>query len=198
VRLQRTSGGLHWEIEQVPLTADAPSDPKFAALVQATFSKYLTADETAVVGKLPRALGPADAAKFAVAAARTAARADVALISGTTFGGGLPAGDVPRFAFDACVRFDGPLFVAEIDGARLKRILAHANQGPETPFLERAGENLVAVAPAEIEADRQYRFVTTDWVARNAKTYFGDDAPALAEAPGLKLKAAVLAALQKP
>jgi len=64
-------------------------------------------------------------------------------------GAGLPAGDVTRFALDACVRFDGPLFVAEVDGACLKRLLTHCNQGADTPFAERAGENRLAVAPTD-------------------------------------------------
>jgi 2',3'-cyclic-nucleotide 2'-phosphodiesterase (5'-nucleotidase family) len=142
-------------------------------------------------------LGPGDAARFAVEAARKAANADVALIGATTFGAGLPAGEVSRFAFDACVRFDGPLWVAGVEGSRLKQILSRANQGPETPFAERGGENLVAVAPPDIVAGRTYRFVTSDWVAKNPKTYLGDDPPALEERPELKLKAAVISALRQ-
>ena len=115
--------------------------------------------------------------------------------SGHLRGAGLPAGEVSRFALDACVRFDGPLFAAEVDGAWLKKLFARCNQGPDTPWADRAGENLVAAAPAEIVPGRRYRFVTTDWVAKNAKTYLGEDAPALTELPALKLKAAVLRAL---
>ena len=121
----------------------------------------------------------------------------MAVVGATTFGAGLPAGDVTRFEFDACVRFDGALFTADVDGAWLKKILARANQGPDTPFAERAGENLIAVAPAVIEPVRRYRFVTTDWIAKNAKTYLGDDPPALVERPELKLKAAVISALNR-
>ena len=47
-----------------------------------------------------------------------------------------------------------------------------------------------------IDDRRRYRFVTTDWVAKNARTYLGENPPALTEVPGLKLKAAVLAALR--
>jgi 5'-nucleotidase/UDP-sugar diphosphatase len=194
VSIARLAGG-RWEVEQVRLTADDPADEKIAALVRATMKQHLTAEETAIVGRAARALGPGEAALFAVEAARVAAGADAAMIGATTFGAGLPAGAVSRFALDACVRFDGALFTAEVDGAWLQKLMARANQGPDTPFAERAGENLAAVAPATIEAGRRYRFVTTDWVAKNAKGYLGDNAPALTEHPELKLKAAVIRAL---
>ncbi|MCX6953319.1 MAG: 5'-nucleotidase C-terminal domain-containing protein [Verrucomicrobia bacterium] len=196
VRLHVTAAGPRWDVEQIRLAPEDPADEKLAALIRATFAQHLSAEETAVVGRAPRALGPTDAALFAVAAARRAAGADFALIGATTFGAGLPAGQVSRFALDACVRFDGTLFTAEVDGAWLKKLLARCNQGPDTPWTERAGENLVAAAPATIEPGRRYRFVTTDWVAKNAKNYLGDDAPALTEQPALKLKAAVISALR--
>lgn len=190
------SGRPSWDVEQLRLSPDDPADEKLAALVRATMTQHLTPDEAVVVGRAARALGPTDAALFAVRAAKLAAHADAAMIGATTFGAGLPAGEVSRFALDACVRFDGPLFVAEVDGTWLKKLLARANQGPDTPWAERAGENLVAVAPAEIIAGRRYRFVTSDWAVKNAKTYFGDDAPPFTEQPALKLKAAVISALQ--
>jgi 2',3'-cyclic-nucleotide 2'-phosphodiesterase (5'-nucleotidase family) len=197
-RLRRTAAGLSWEVEQQRIAPDDPADEELAALVRLTLARHLTAEETAVVGYTPRAIGPTDAAMLVVQAARDAAGADAAAIGGTTFGAGLPTGGVTRFALDACVRFDGTLFVGEVEGAQLTRILARANQGPDTPFAEREGENLVAVAPATIEPGRHYRLVTTDWGARNAKAYFGDAAPVFTERPELKLKAAVIRALSPP
>ena len=194
-RLQRTAAELGWEIEQVRIAPDDPADGKLATLIRETMAKYLTAEETVVVGRSARSLGPSNAAMFVVEAARQAAGADAAAIGGTTFGAGLPAGDVSRFALDACVRFDSTLFVGEVSGAQLQKILARANQGPETPFAAREGENLIAAAPAMIEPGRRYRLVTTDWGARNAKAYFGDAAPTFSERPELKLKAAVMSAL---
>jgi 5'-nucleotidase / UDP-sugar diphosphatase len=198
-RLRRTAGAWQWEIEQAPLKAGDPADPELAKLVRETLAQHLTPEETAVVGRSPRALGPSEAATFAVEAARRAAEADVALIGGTTFGAGLPAGDVSRFALDACVRFDGTLWEAEVSGVALKKILARANHGPETPLAAREGENLVAVTRANVTiADSgRYRFVTSDWVAKNAVKYLGENPPALRERPELKLKAAVIGALGK-
>ncbi|MDP3073021.1 MAG: 5'-nucleotidase C-terminal domain-containing protein [Opitutaceae bacterium] len=196
-RLTRTAAGLGWEVEQVPLAADDSADPALEKLIRATLAQHLTQEETAIVGRAPHARGPTEAACFAVEAARAAAGADVALVGATTFGAGLPAGDVTRYAFDACVRFDGPLYTAEVSGAWLQKILARANQGPETPFAERGGENLVAAVRGPINPDRTYRLVTADWIAKNAKTYLGENPPALAEQPALKLKAAVIAALNR-
>ncbi len=195
-RLQRKPTGLEWEIEQTPIQATDPVDPKLAALVAATLQEQLTPAETTIIGRTPRALAPGEAALFAVEAARRAAGADAALIGGTTFGAGLPAGEVTRFAFDACVRFDGTLFTAELTGDQLQQLLVRGNQNPDTPFAARSGENLVIVAPPTIDPARRYRLVTTDWVAKNARTYLGDSAPALNEHPELRLKAAVLAAMQ--
>lgn len=193
-RLHLTPAGPTWSVEQIRLYPDDPADEKLAALVRTTFAQHLTPEETAVVGRTSRALGPTDAALFAVRAAQTAAHADAAMIGGTTFGAGLPAGPVSRFAFDACVRFDGPLFVAEVDGVWLKKLLARTNQGP-TPWAERAGKISSPPARPRIVGTRRYRFVTSDWAVKNAKNYFGDDAPAFTELPALKLKAAVRRAL---
>jgi len=196
-RLRRTGGQLQWEVVPERLGTDEPAEPTLARLIGETLARELTPAETARVGRTPRELGPADAASFAVEAARVAAGADVAVIGATTFGAGLPAGEVSRFAFDACVRFDGTLWTADVSGAWLAALLRRANQGPATPFAERGGENLVAATGGDLQPGRTYRLVTTDWVAKNARTYLGDTPPALTERPELKLKAAVLAALNR-
>lgn len=193
-RLERRGAALAWEVEQLRLEAGEPPDPELAGLVRATLARELTGAETERVGRSPRELGPAEAAAFAVEAARVAAHADVAVVGATTFGAGLPAGDVTRFAFDACVRFDGTLWTADVDGTWLAALLRRANQGPDTPFAERGGENLVAAIGGEIRPGRTYRLATTDWVAKNIRTYLGDNPPRLVEQPHLKLKAAVVAA----
>lgn len=197
-RLRVSTQGPTWEVEQLRISAGDPVDEPLAALIRATFAQDLTAEETALVGRTVRALGPTDAALFAVEAARRAAGADFALVGATTFGAGLPAGEVSRYALDACVRFDGSLFTAEVDGAWLQKLLARCNQGPATAWSQRAGENLVAASVPDLRPGARYRFVTTDWVAKNARNYLGEDAPALTEIPQLKLKAAVLQALVAP
>ncbi len=58
------------------------------------------------------------------------------------------------------------------------------------------GENLVAVASATIGDGRRSRFVTSDWVAKNARNYLGENPPALTERASARLKTAVLAVLR--
>jgi len=188
-------GSAFWEVEQVDVDPAGPADADLAALIRATEAQHLEPTDREIVGRLPQALTPVEAARLAVEALRVTAGADVAVIGNTTFGGGLPAGEVTRYRFDACVRFDGAVMAADIDGRRLARILARANPGPDTPFAERAGEYLVAAAPAEIDPARTYRLVTNDWGVRNQRTYFGDVELTFVEMPGLRFKPAVLQAL---
>lgn len=193
VRLRRAAGTgrYYWEVEQVRLDEAAPADPALAALIQATVARELHAEDKAVVGHLTAALAPEAAARFAVEAVRQAAGADVAIVGATTFGGGLPAGDVTQYALDGCVRFDSGIVVGEIDGARLRQLLAHCNQGPDTPFAERTGENLIAVTGSEIQPGRIYRLATTDWQAKSPQLA----GLAFVERPELHLKVVVAHAL---
>lgn len=190
------AGRLRWEIEQVRVAADGPAEAELAALIRETRAKHLTPEDTAVVGHTPAALGPGEAARLVVRILREAAGVDAAFIGNTTFGAGLPAGTITREEFDACVRFDGPIFTTEVDGARLRLLLAAANLTPESPFEQRRGEFSFADGPAGIDPAKTYRIATTDWGAKNTARYFGEPALAWTEkAPGLRLKAAVLSGL---
>jgi 2',3'-cyclic-nucleotide 2'-phosphodiesterase (5'-nucleotidase family) len=189
------TGATQWEVEQVEVNPAGPVDAELAALIAANEAQHLEKSDREIVGHLPRALTPVEAARLAVEALRVAAGVDVAVIGNTTFGGGLPAGEVTRYAFDACVRFDGTVAVAEVDGRRLAQILARANPGPDTPLAERQGEYLVAAAPAEIDPARTYRLATNDWGVRNQKNYFDGVELAFTEVPGLRLKSTVLQSL---
>lgn len=192
------AGTPRWEVEQMRVAADGPADPELAALIRETRQKYLTPEDTTLVTRLPAALEPAAAARQVVGALRAATGVDAAFIGNTTFGAGLPAGGVTREQFDSCVRFDGTIFTAEVDGARLRQLLAAANLGPDTPFEQRQGEFSFADGPADIDPARTYRIATTDWGAKNTARYFGEPALAWREQPGPKLKAAALTALPKP
>jgi 2',3'-cyclic-nucleotide 2'-phosphodiesterase (5'-nucleotidase family) len=192
------SGAIRWEIEQTPIASDAPADPELARLIRETESKYLTPADREVVAHIPIALAPTAAARAAVDALRRGIGVDAAFIGNTTFGGGLPAGDVSRMAFDTCVRFDGAIFTATVDGTRLRRLFAAANQGPDTPFAERAGEYNVADGPATIDDAKTYRIATNDWGAKNTARYFGEPAIAWHEQAGATLKAVVLRTIGRP
>jgi 2',3'-cyclic-nucleotide 2'-phosphodiesterase (5'-nucleotidase family) len=188
-------GEAHWTVEQVELTAGGPADPEMQAVIAKVMAEYLTPDDRAVVGRVATALSPPEAGRFVAAALARAAGGDAAFVGNTTFGAGLPAGDVTRLQFDACVRFDGAIFTAEVDGARLAQLLAAANLTPATPFAQRRGEFCFAAGPDAIDPGRTYRIATTDWGAKNTERYFGAPVIAWREQPGLKLKAAALAAL---
>jgi 2',3'-cyclic-nucleotide 2'-phosphodiesterase (5'-nucleotidase family) len=185
-------GRARWTVEQVPVEGKA--DPELQALIAKTMAEHLTDADRVVVARTAEALVPPAAARLVVGALREAAGVDAAFIGNTTFGAGLPAGDVTRLQFDACVRFDGKVFVAEVSGARLRELLAAANLTPETPFAQRKGEFNFAAGPDAIDPARTYRVATTDWGARNTDRYFGAPAIAWTEVPGLQVKAAVLGA----
>lgn len=189
------AGRPRWTIEQVELKPDGPADPELAATIARVMADHLTAEDRVVVARTPRAFAPPEAGRWVAEALRRAAGVDAAFIGNTTFGAGLPAGDVTRLQFDACVRFDGTIQVAEVDGTRLAQLLAAANLTPETPFAERHGEFSFAAGPPAIDPARTYRIATTDWGAKNTDRYFGVPALRWHEQPGPKLKAAVLAAL---
>jgi 2',3'-cyclic-nucleotide 2'-phosphodiesterase (5'-nucleotidase family) len=188
-------GRPRWTVEQVAVSPDGPADPELQGIIARVMAENLTDADRIVVGRTAAALPPADAARFVVGALRTAAGVDAAFIGNTTFGAGLPAGGVTRMQFDACVRFDGNIFVTEVDGVRLKELLAAANLTPETPFSLRKGEFNYAAGPDTIDPARTYRIATTDWGARNTARYFGEPALTWKEAPGLMLKPAIQAAL---
>jgi 2',3'-cyclic-nucleotide 2'-phosphodiesterase (5'-nucleotidase family) len=195
-RLEREpDGALRWKVKQVAITDNCPADTTLADFIAQIRAEHGTAEDFAPVGWLGSALKLSEAQRFVCEAVRRAAGVDAVFIGNTTFGTGLPAGEIPRLAFDACVRFDGAIFVTEIDGVRLRELLARANQGPDTPFAERQGDFLAAAGPESVAPDRHYRIATTDWGAKNTARYFGPAPLAWKELPDVKLKAAVLAAL---
>ncbi len=191
-------GRTNWTIEQVELKADGPKDAEMEATIAKVMNEHLTNEDRAVVGHTVQVLTPPEAGRFVAQALRTAAGVDAAFVGNTTFGGGLPAGDVTQLQFDACVRFDGAIFVTEVDGTRLMQLLAAANLTPETPFAQRHGEFNFAAGPEKIDPARTYKIATSDWGAKNTARYFGSPALTWREAPGLKLKAAALVGLSRP
>ncbi|HLP25499.1 MAG TPA: metallophosphoesterase, partial [Acidobacteriota bacterium] len=153
---QGLGGALLWRVEQVELSENGATDAAFSDFMEKIHREFGQPEDLATVGRLRAPLAPPAAARFVVNALREATHVDAAFIGNTTFGGGLPAGEVSRLAFDACVRFDGAIFTTEVDGVRLRELVARSNQGPGTPFAERLGDFLVAAAPETIAPDRRY------------------------------------------
>lgn len=168
-------------------------DPAHAALVREVLAAHLTPVEREVLFTLPRALPLGEAARRASAAMGEATGAATGLIGHTSFGTGLPPGEVTRFAFDAFIRFDGTLFRGEADAAALAAIRDRANQDGDVEFDRRIGDFAYAAALPGAPA----ALATNGWLRLNARRYLGTEAIAFAEVPGVTLKSAVTEALRR-
>jgi 5'-nucleotidase/UDP-sugar diphosphatase len=195
-RLWREPNGPRWEVQPVPIRVTDAADPALVAVVRECEAKFLQPEDRAPVGHLHTALSADQAPRFILHAVRIAAGVDAALIGATTFGDGLPAGNVSRYAFNGCVRFDGAIAIGEVDGATLTKILARANQDMDTPFAKRLGENLVADAIGTIDPAGHYRIAVSDWIAGSPQKFLGTGVIQFTPHPELRLKAIAAAALK--
>jgi len=181
-------------LRQLPIDRNGAADAELTALIGATFAEHLTAEELAVVGISEKAQTLGESARFAAAALADAGAGDVGFIGHTTFGTGLPSGEVTKYAFDSVVRFDGKLMRAEVDRPTLDALIARCNQDGDIPLSARTGDFLYA-APAALADKPSYIIVCNDWSATNQKSYFGREDLAFTEIPDLKVKATVVKAL---
>lgn len=175
------------EAASVPVALDGPVAPQLALLIPAVLARTLTDEERAILGTSPAALSLGDTGRATAAAIARAAGADAGFIGHTTLGTGLPAGPVSRHAFDAVVRFEGKLMVAEVSRERLAGFMARANQDRPMPLADRNGDFLYAAVLGEPAAET-VRIATTDWNATNQAEYFGAKDLAFREIEGLRLK----------
>ncbi len=181
------------EAASIAVALNAAPSPRLAALIPATLAQTLTDQEKAVLGVSPKGLTLGETGRAVAGAMARAAKADAGFIGHTTLGAGLPAGPVSRHAFDAVVRFEGKLMVAEVTRERLAGFLARANQDRPMPLAERNGDFLYGTEAAAPGATA--RIVTTDWNATNQAEYFGVSDLAFREVPDLRLKAVAAKAL---
>ncbi|WP_312144582.1 metallophosphoesterase [Brevundimonas sp.] len=173
---------------------DAAPSPRLADLIETTLAAHLTDDEKRVLGVSPRALTLGETGRAVAAVMAKAAGVDAGFIGHTTLGTGLPTGPVTRYAFDAVVRFDGKLMVAEVSPERLAGIMARANQDRPMPLAERSGDFIYGAANDPSD-DAVVRLVTTDWCALNQAEYFGATDLVFSEVPGLRVKTTATAGL---
>ena len=167
---------------------DGPADPALAVLIRKTLDRHLTDQERAVLGTSSTALSLGDTGRAVAATFARFAGAQAGFIGHTTLGTGLSAGPVSRYAFDAVVRFDGKLMMAEVPAARLAELTALANQDRVMPFARRTGDFVYGAVEGG-EQRETVRIVTTDWCALNQHEYFGVTDLAFAEVPGPGVKA---------
>jgi 2',3'-cyclic-nucleotide 2'-phosphodiesterase (5'-nucleotidase family) len=168
----------------------APASEKLAALIPAVMAKYLTAEDTARVGKSGKAMSNDETGLFVAAAMAEKAGADIGFIGHTTFGAGLPEGDVSLYAFNSSVRFDGKMMKAEVDAKSLSEILARCNQFGDFAFAKRTGDYLYA--NPKVPGKDRFTIVCNDWSAKNQKSYFGREDMTFTEIPALMVKAVAL------
>jgi len=184
------------KLERVMVESDGPVSETLKALIPATLAAHLTAEEHAAIAKTRDALPLGQTARFTAAAMAERAGADLGFIGHTSFGAGLPKGDVSRFDYNAALRFDGKIMAAEIDTSVLETILSRCNQDGDIPLAARTGDFLYA-APAIPAGKTRIRIVCNDWSALNRKAYFGREDIVFAELPDLRLKTLVIEALNK-
>lgn len=189
-----TAPGKAAAIETVAIDRGAPASPALKSLIEQTLEKHLTAEERAVVGKSAKAMTVDEAGRHVAQLIAAKTGADVGFIGHTSFGAGLPEGDIRRYDFNASLRFDGKLMVTEVDGAVLQHILKRCNQDGDIALADRTGDYLYAM-PEKPETKERYRLVCNDWSATNQKSYFGRSDLVFAEVPEVKLKQTVLGGL---
>ena len=188
------AGGFEVAARQVDVPAEGEGDAELAALIARLEDEHLTEADRAVLGTSPRAMDLRETILFAAEAVRERAGADLAVLGHTTFGAPLGAGPVRRYDFDAVVRFDGDIRVAEVDGATLRTILARANQHEAASLDARTGDYVHAAA-IEVDDAATYRLATNGWTAMNQARYLGTEDLTFSPVEGLMLKAAVIDAL---
>lgn len=191
-----TTAGTAPELTRIEIDRNGPQSATLKDLVSATLARHLKEEERAVVAHTANAMTLGETARFAAKAMAAKAGADLGFIGHTSFGTGLPAGEVSRFDFNAALRFEGKLMTAEVDAGALAAILARCNQDGDIALAARTGDFLYA-APDAPEARARYRIVCNDWSAINQKSYFGRDDIAFTEIPNAKLKQLVAEALSK-
>lgn len=178
-------------IETVAIDRSAKPSPALSALIEKTLSQHLTPEERETVAKTASAMTVDEAGRRVAQLIAAKTGADVGFIGHTSFGAGLPEGDIRRYDFNACLRFDGKLMVTEVDSEVLRQILSRCNQDGDIPLAKRTGDYLYAMPDNPAAKDR-YKLVCNDWSATNQKSYFGRGDLTFSEVPDVKLKQTVL------
>lgn len=196
VGINFSSGGVTMRARQLQLTRTSPADTALAARIATARASYLNPTNNPLIGTSSVEYDLDGAVLVACAAVREAAGADVAFLSHTTFGEGLPKGTVAKLDLNAFVRFPGGFAVAQIAGSTLLgQVLPICNQYGNFPYASRTGDYLYTDAtPAEIDPGRTYACIVNSFAANAG--YFGSPSPSFSPAsPGLELRAIVSAAL---
>ena len=177
-------------VEMRTIAPDMAGDAMLDDVIAAQLDEHLTDAERAVLGETTQARDLPASILFATEAVRAATDADIAMLGHTTFGQPIPQGPVTRYDFDAFVRFDGDLRVAEVSGETLATIMERANQHQAASLDQRTGD-FVHAAQLDIDPGATYRLAVNGWTAINQSAYLGTEDLAFAAVEGLQLKSVV-------
>lgn len=189
-----TAAGKAAKLQRIEIDRDGPVSIVLGDLIPTVLAKHLKEEERAAVTHATKAKTLGETARFVAETMANESGADIGFIGHTSFGTGLPAGDISRFDFNAALRFEGKLMTSDVDASVLAAILARCNQDGDIPLSARTGDFLYA-APNAPEGKQRYKIVCNDWSAINQKSYFGRDDIAFVEVPNVKLKQLVIDAL---
>lgn len=178
-------------LQRVDIDAAGAPSAALKDLIPAVLARHLTDEDRATVGKSAKTMTVDEVGRFVADVMTKKTKADVGFVGHTSFGAGLPQGEVNRYSFNASVRFDGKLMRTEVDAATLGAILTRCNQEGDIPLAARTGDYLHA-APVDLPKKERYTLVCNDWSAINQKSYFGREDLVFSEVADAKLKQAVL------
>lgn len=149
-------------------------DEALSRLVAQLRDEHLTDDDLASVGTLAEDRTVLEAAMWSVEQVREYTGADAAFLNHTSFGSGLPAGQLPQYRFDQFMRFDNDVMRATVDADTMRTVLRHANQHLESDLRSRSGDFLYT-GDLTVRDGREYEIVTSSWVALdfNQEGYLG-------------------------
>jgi 5'-nucleotidase / UDP-sugar diphosphatase len=164
VELTLECGGdsRRFEGRLVPIDQTLPLDRAIAARVS-KMQKELEHDPQyaalfAPIATLREAISVEALGRRAVDVMRSAAKADVAISTASSFRQALAPGVLTLEALRAAMPYDNEIVVAELSGAQIEQLLA--NPGADGPF--------VVAQPETIDAGRMFRVAMTDYLARIA------------------------------
>jgi len=129
------------------LQRDLEADPKYSALFEP-------------IGTLDAPISMSELARRTLETMRTAAKADIALSTSSSFRGSLPAGTLTLETLRAALPYDNEIVVCTMTTPQLQRVLdfLSAKQGTDA-------ESMVVGALDRSRADATYRVATTDYLA---------------------------------
>ncbi|MBN8950214.1 MULTISPECIES: metallophosphoesterase [unclassified Rhizobium] len=178
-------------LQRIEIDSTGAPSAALKDLIPAVLARHLTDEDRAIVGKNGKTMPVDEVGRFVADLMARKVKADVGFVGHTSFGAGLPQGEVSRYSFNSSVRFDGKLMRTEVDAAVLAAILARCNQEGDIPLAARTGDYLHA-APVDQPKKERYTLVCNDWSAINQKSYFGREDLVFSEVADAKLKQVVL------